>query len=197
MGVDLFADDELCARLKHGTRCADGGVNALDLRRLHLQAGVLPQTDIRRRVHDVLAVAVARGVVLFHILHLGVFPDMEGMDAAVLARRLPAIMDAAARDDEHVRAVLHIEIVVYLLLVVRLGDDDGNMNALPLRLARNKDIDARFAILSALDADMRRAAASVRLAVLSDIVCTVRHLVQVGDLHEQHFFQFVHSYLTS
>ena len=39
----------------------------LDLGRLHLHVGVLAEVDDRRRVHDVLAVAVALAVVLFDV----------------------------------------------------------------------------------------------------------------------------------
>ena len=143
---------------------------------------MLPEADVRRGIHHVLAAALARAVVLFDIPYAGVFADVKGMDAAVLARRLSAVVDAAARDDEHVRAVLDIKVVIDLFLIICLGDDDGDVDALPLRLARDEDIDPRLCVPARLDADVRRAAPAVRFTVLSDIVRPVRHLVQIGDL---------------
>ena len=91
--------------------------------------------------------------------HLRAPADVEGVHARVLARLHPAVVDAAARDDEDIRVLADVEIVVYALAVVRLGDDDGDVHALVLGVGGDEDVDAGVAVLPILDADAVGAAA--------------------------------------
>ena len=125
---------------------------------------------------------------LFHIFHLSALAHMECVNPAVFAHRLPAVVDPAARNDEDVRPLFHIEVIVDRLSIVRLRDDDGDMNTLPLCLLGNKDIDPRLPVLTGFNADVRRAPPPVAFPVLADIVCPVGNLVQIGDLLKQHSF---------
>ena len=113
---DLFLDDERGAVRQVGLRVAVCGVDALDLGRLHLHVGVLAEVDNRRRVHDVLAVAVALAVVLFDVAHLSTFFYIKGMDAIVTAIRTAAVVDAATGYDGHVCALTDKEIIIYHIL---------------------------------------------------------------------------------
>ena len=88
---DLFLDDERGAVRQVGLRVAVCGVDALDLGRLHLHVGVLAEVDDRRRVHDVLAVAVALAVVLFDVAHPGVLADEEAVSCVWINRSLSPI----------------------------------------------------------------------------------------------------------
>ena len=99
VGHDLFLDDERRTVGQMRLRVADGGVDALDLGRLHLHVGVLAEVNDRRRVHDVLAVSVALTVVLFNVAHAGILADEEAVDPVVAGLLRAAVVDAAAGDD--------------------------------------------------------------------------------------------------
>lgn len=55
-----------------------------DLGGLHLHLRTLGQVHDGGGVHHLLAAAVALAVVLFHVAQLGVFGQIEGVDAVVL-----------------------------------------------------------------------------------------------------------------
>ena len=64
------------------------------------------------RVQNALARAFALAVVLFDIVNLRVFADVEGVDAVVLGVAVAAVVDAAAGHDGHVRALADKEVVI-------------------------------------------------------------------------------------
>lgn len=72
--VDFFADDEIRARFQVGFGDAVGGIDALDLRRFHLQIRALFEMRHGRGIHDIFAVAVPFAVMLFDVFHAGVLP---------------------------------------------------------------------------------------------------------------------------
>ena len=81
---------------------------------------------------------------LFNIFDSCIFADMESMDSVMLARLIAAVVDSAARNDEHISALTYIKIIINKVVDSRLGDDNGDMNALILRSRSNNYVDARL-----------------------------------------------------
>ena len=81
------------------------------------------QVDHGLGVHDVAAglAGVLLAVVLLHVAHLGVFADVEGVDAVVAALVAAGVVDAAAGHDVHVAVVADVEVVVDHLTEAGLG----------------------------------------------------------------------------
>ena len=158
---DLFLDDERGAVRQVGLRVAVCGVDALDLGRLHLHVGVLAEVDDRRRVHDVLAVAVALAVVLFDVAHPGVLADEEAVDAVVAGLLRAAVVDAAAGDDGHIAVLADVKVIVDHVLEAGLGNDDRDVHALVFRAGGDVNVDAGLVFLRD-DVDVRgRVAAEI------------------------------------
>ena len=61
-------------------------------------------------------IAVSLTVMLLHITHLGIFPDKETMDAAVLACRIASVVDSAACYNGNVAILSDMKIIVYAFL---------------------------------------------------------------------------------
>ena len=59
-----------------------------------------------------LPVPLAPAVVLFDIVNLRVFADVEGMDAVMLGVAVAAVVDAAPGHDGHVRTLADKEVVI-------------------------------------------------------------------------------------
>ena len=113
MREQLFRNAHLGARaLRDALGVALRVVDAGDLTRLHHDRGALLEIHDGLRIEDPLALARALAVVLFNVGDLGVPADVEGVDAVVLGVAVAAVVDAAARDDLHDRALAHKEVVV-------------------------------------------------------------------------------------
>ena len=69
---------------------------------------------------------------LFDIVDLRIFADVEGVDAVVLGVAVAAVVDAAARDDGHVRALADKEVVVDQIVEAGLAQDDRNVDVFGL-----------------------------------------------------------------
>ena len=156
------------------------GIHALDLHHLHLRGAVLFHVHFRAGIQDPLAGAVAGAVVLLHILHLRVLTHIEAVDAVVLGVGVAAVVDAAARHDEHVRALADMEIIVHQLCEPALGHDHRDVHAFVLCPGLYIDIQPGAALLRD-DVDVRGALASRGLAVGADIVGALRNIVKVCD----------------
>ena len=112
------------------------------------------------------------------------------MHAVVLGLLAAAVINAAAGDDQNVRIVAYIKIVVNEIVESALRHDDGDMHALVFRAARDGDI---YALLVRLGVDgyISRRSAKTRLAVLSYAHCALRYLFEIRDCGEQAFFHIV------
>ena len=191
MGHDLFLDDERGTVRQVGLRVAIGGVDTLDLGRLHLHVGVLAEVNDRRRVHDILAVAVALAVVLFDVAHLGILADKEAVDAVMAGLLRAAVVDAAAGDDGHIAVLTDVKVIVDHVLEAGLGNDDRDVHALVFRAGGNVDVNAGLVFLRD-DVDVRGRIAPGELAVGADVIGTLGDAVEVGDLFEQFFLNRIH-----
>ena len=181
VGQEVFADDDLTARAPAlGPGIALGIVHAPDLAGLQRDRRALLQVQDGLGVEDALAAAFALAVVLFDIFDPGVFAHIKGVDAVVLAVAAAAVVDAAAGDDGHVRALAHIKIVIDHVPEAALGQHHRNMDRFVLRARRDADVDAVLVGLG-LDDDMLRVAAEGLFAVGADIHCALSRALHVGD----------------
>ena len=191
MGHELLSHDKRGPVGQPGLGYALGGVHALDLRGIHLHVRALLQVYDRRRVHNALAGAVALGVVLFHVLDLGVPAHIEGVYAVVLAVLAAAVGYAAAGYYRHVTVGAYVEVVINEVLEAALLDNDGYVHALVLGAGLYEYVDAGL-VLFGDDVYVGRRAAPGQLAVGADVVSALRHTVQVGYLGEQRPLYCVH-----
>ena len=136
------------------------------------------------RSHHLLAAAVALAVVLFDIAQLGVFGQVESVDAVVLGIAAAAVVDAAAGNDGDIGALPDVEVVVDQILQAGLAEDNGNVYALVLGERADKDIDAGLVLLGH-NINVGGGVASGQLAVGADVVSADRQAVEVGDLPQQ------------
>ena len=141
-----LGDDGLGALAADDLRFAHGGVDAADLHGLHLDARALVKVDDRGGVHHARTLAVALAVVLFHIAYVGVFGDVERVDAVVAALVAAGVVDAAACDDVDVAVFADVEVVVDHFGHAALADDDGDVALLALRTVLDADDDAAFTL---------------------------------------------------
>ena len=79
---------------------------------------------------------------LFHIPDPGVLPDKEAVNTVMLGILVAAVVNAAARDDHHVRAFTDEEVVIDHFLQSALGHHHGNMHALVFRSGFDPDFQA-------------------------------------------------------
>ena len=141
-----LGDDGLGALAADDLRLAHGGVDAADLYGLHLDARALVKVDDRGGVHHARAAAVALAVVLFRVAHVGVFANVEGVDAVVAALVAAGVVDAAARHDGDVAVVGYIKVVIHHVAHARLADDDGDVAGLSLGTLLEVDVDTGLAV---------------------------------------------------
>ena len=176
-GLGVLAADDL--------RLAHGGVDAADLHGLHLDARALVKVDDRGGVHHARAAAVALAVVLFRVAHVGVFANVEGVDAVVAALVAAGVVDAAACDDVDVAVFADVEVVVDHFGHAALADDDGDVALLALRTVLDADDDAAFTLGLRVDGDVLGGLARLASAVLSNVERADGLARQVGDLFKQ------------
>ena len=184
VGHEPLPDQELGACLQFRGGGADGVVHALDLHHLHLHGAAFVLIYLGARVQDALALPFPGAVVLLHVLHVGVLAHVEPVDAVVLRVLVAAVIDAAARHDQHVRPLAHEEVVVDHLLEARLCQDHGDMDALVLGEGCDADVHAAHVRLRG-DLDVGRGPAARHLAVGPDVVGPLGHGVQVRDLPQK------------
>lgn len=91
---------------------------------------------------------------LFHVLDTRILTYVEGVDAVVLAVLIAAVVNAATRNDENVRSLTDIEIVVDHIVHSTLGQNDGDMHAFVLGVRLDDDVNAGLVCLG-LDLDVR------------------------------------------
>ena len=112
------------------------------------------------------------------------------MDTVVLRVVGAAVVNAAARDDRDVAVVADIEIVVDRLLDAAGAHNDGNMDVFALGIRFDEDIDSGAVLLGA-DIDVIRGVSACELAVDTEVIRTLRFVVDVGDLGENHLGNIV------
>ena len=180
-----LGDDGLGALAADDLRLAHGGVDAADLHGLHLDARALVQVDDGGGIHHARAAAVALAIVLFHVAHVGIFGDVERVDAVMTALVAAGVVDAAARDDLNVAVFADIKVVVDHFGHAALADDDGDVALLALGAGLDADVDAAFAVGLRGDLDVLGGLAGLAAAVLSDVERADGLAGQVGDLFKQ------------
>ena len=180
-GEDFFVDDEGGAVGEITGGFANGVVDAFDLGGFHLKLGAFGEVEDGGWVHDLLAAAVAFAEMLFDVFDLGIFADVEGVDAVVLAvAATAAVVDAAAGDDGDVAVFADVEIVVDEILEAALLHDDWDVHGFVDGAILNVDLDA-LAFLLGNDLDIGGGAAAGCLAVGADVVGADGEGVEVGD----------------
>ena len=117
---------------------------------------------------------------LLDILHAGVFADVKRVDAVVLAVAVAAVVDAAARDDRHVRALADEKVIIDHVLKAGLRQNHGNVHGFVLCARRNADVDAVL-IGFRLDGDVLAVAAKGLLPVRADVHCALARALHIGN----------------
>ena len=187
VGQQALGDHHLAAGFAEEVRLALGGVDAADLDRLHLHGGVLTQIDHGLGVHDVAAglAGVFLAEVLFHIADLGIFADVEGVDAVVAAFVTAGVVDAAAGDNVHVAVVAHVEVVIDQLTEAAVADDDGDVAFLTLGAGLDADVNAGLSVAAGIDSNVLGGLTGLAAGVLADIEGAHGLAGQIGDLFQQ------------
>ena len=180
-GEDFFVDDEGGAVGEVAGGFTNGVVDAFDLGGFHLKLGTFGEMEDGGWVHDLLAAAVAFAEMLFDVFDLGIFADVEGVDAVVLAvAATAAVVDAAAGDDGDVAVFADVEIVVDEILEAALLHDDWDVHGFVDGAVLDMDLDALALLLwNDLDVGSRTAAGS--LAIGADIISPDWECVEVSD----------------
>lgn len=101
-----------------------------------------------------------------------------------------AVVDAAAGDDGHVRALANVEIVVHQIGQAGLAQDDGDVYALVFGERADVNVDAGLVVLGH-DVNVGGGVAARQLAIGADVVSAYGQAVQVGDLPQQVLFNCV------
>ena len=127
---------------------------------------------------------------LFNVADTGVLLHKKAVYAVVLGFLHSAVMDAAARDNRHIRALPDIKIVVNDLGKPALTDNNGDMDALVFGAGPNDDINSGLVRLGD-DIDMLRRRAAGRIPICANVVSAGRNAVQICDFPEQIFLNFV------
>ena len=105
------------------------------------------------------------------------------MHAVVLGGVAAIIMDAAAGDDVHVAVLADEKVVIHQIGQPALGEQDGDVDILPLGARLDPDVDAGLVLLGG-DLNRLGAPPGVQPAVLADVVGPLGGLFQLGDLLE-------------
>ena len=111
---------------------------------------------------------------------MSALPYVEGVDAVVTGLLVAAVVDAASRDDDDVRTVADIEIVIHRFGESRLAEQNGQMHALALGAGADDDVDAVRALLGT-DLNVSGRGSAEALSVGADVVGACGDLVQVSD----------------
>ena len=127
MCEQTFRENDLSVFADMDLGVAVGGVDAADLGHIHFHGSAFFEVDDSFGVHDAAAGAVALAVVLFDVFDMGIFPDVEGMDAAVGAVLIAAVMDPAASDDDDIRVFADKEFIADGFVDAAFGEDDGDI----------------------------------------------------------------------
>ena len=191
LGQELFVDLHLgiCA-VGFALRIALRIVDAADLAGVHDDGRALLQIDDGLRVQDALAGAGALAVVLFDVVYLRVFADIEGVDTVMLGVAVAAVVDAAARDDGHIRALADKEVVIDHVVKAGSAQDDRNVDVFAPGEGRDPDVDAVLVGLGD-DLDMLGVLAELLLAVETDVDGAVRNADHVRDGLQDVFLDLV------
>ena len=174
MGEQALGDDYLGVRVEGGFSLAQSRVDARELYHLHLAVRAFFHGDFGHGVEYSLACAIAFAVVLLDIFYFCVLADKEAVDAVVLGLFTAAVVYAAARDYQHIRALADIKIVIYLVVYSGLGDDNWDMHLFALCERLYIYVYARvsfFGLYCYIFARLSRDA----LTVLSDVERARRH----------------------
>ena len=121
VGHQAFFYDQLGPGGQFGGGHALRGIHAANLHHFHFGHAVFFHVHFRAGVQQAFAGAVALAVVLFHVAHPGVFAHEKAVDAVVLAVLAAAVVDAAARHDDHVAVLADVKVVVHRFFEARFA----------------------------------------------------------------------------
>ena len=136
---------------------------------VHLEEGALFQIDLGPGVHHPLAGALPLAVVLLHVLHPGVLPDVEGVHPVVLGLLAALVVDTAAGHDDHVAVGADVEVVVHQIVQPGLGDEHRDVHRLVLGAVFDVDVNAGLVGLGD-DVDVGGGVPGGQLPVLPDVI---------------------------
>ena len=132
---------------------------------------------------------------LLHILHPGILPHVEAVDSVMLGILVPAVVNAAPRHDDDVRAFADEEIIIYDFLQPALGHHHRNMDTFVFGARFDPDLQSAD-VLFGDNLNIGCGLPSGRHAVGTDIVSAFGHFMKISHLPEQpllNLIQFQHS----
>ena len=165
-------------------------VHAADLAGVHDDGRALFEIYDGLRVQNALARTLALAVVLFDIVNLRVFADVEGMDAVMLGVAVAAVVDAASGHDGHVCTLADKEVVIDHVVEPGSAQYDRDMHVFALGKGRDPDVDAVLVGLGD-DLDMLGVLAERLLSVETDVHRAVRNARHIRDGLENAFLNVV------
>ena len=121
---------------------------------------------------------------LFHIPDFRVLSYEKPVDTVVFRILGTAVVDAAARDDQHIAVITHVKIIVDRLFDSTLAQHYRNMNTFVFCARSDENIDAADVLLRH-DIHVCRGVSLRHFAVGADIVRAFRHPVKVSDFLKQ------------
>ena len=184
VGHETLVNDQSCALSEFCLCITDGVIDSLDLGHLHLHVAVFFHVDFRARIEDALAGTVSGTIVFFDVFYLRALTDIEAVDTVVLTVLRTAVIDTAAGNDHDIGALADIKVVIDDFLDAACCHDDRDVYTFVLRARLDLYIDTRTVFLRD-DVDIRRRITGDCLTVGTDIKCTYRDLVKVGNFRQK------------
>ena len=184
----------ICVHLHIGG--TDRGIYPFDLHSIQSEYRIFPKFNIGYRIQDPASGSISFAVMLLFIMNIGIFSNMEGVNAIVTAFIASAVVDSAACNNIHVCTVFHIKIIVNQVCHAGYAHYNRDENLLSLCLSINKNIDSRLVFFFP-DFDVLTVAMTDGNAILAQIVCTFL-LKTFADLIQYAlggFFYFNHQHL--
>ena len=187
----FFAHGEFRARIERRRREPVGIGHAAQLSALHEKGRALFEIRLGHGRKFALALFVAFAVMPLDISHAAAFFEIKGVDAVVTALAAGVVVNAAAGDYRHVRALADIKVVIDLVEHVASGENDGDMHAFPFDARPNDDVYAVFVLFRDYFDVLVRGAGEA-LTVLANVVRAFGYAVKVGYFHQKIEIYLVH-----
>ena len=165
-------------------------IHALDLHHFHFGIAAFFHVHFRTGIQDALAASRAGSVVFFNVLDPGVLSHIEAVNTVMLGVLVAAVVNTAAGNDHHVRALADEEVVIHHFLQSALGHHNGNMHAFVLGSGLDPDLQSADFFLG-YNFNIGCGLSSCGSAVGTDVVSAFRYSVQVRHFTQQPLLNFI------
>ena len=142
---------------------------------------ILFSTDEYRRYAEMSIKAPIKAMCL-HVAHTCVLVKEKAVDTVVCRLLITAVVDTATCDNDNVRALTDVKIVIHDLLQPRLADNDGDMHAFVFRTGFDEDVNPRLSVRFRHNVNVRGRVSAQAFAVAANVECALGGTVQISDL---------------